>query len=311
MATVWTLAPGDKIKRTVLHAQFGGIQQGGISPSRESPNIFLFSDPASGLKHGYVDHWDGSVFHYTGEGQRGDQELVSGNRAVFDHVAGGRTLRLFSGARDIVEYVGECSLDTADPMYTTDAPETGGGPIREVIVFRLRPHAGAKVGILPSAVIDLKTGIEEVEISPANTEKVWVDPDRQPYQAELREAALVEAFRTWLKGRGHRAVRLRIVPAGEAKPIYNDVWVPTLNLLVEAKGTCTREAIRMAIGQLFDYGRAKSDAMRAVLLPSRPRSDLENLIAAAGMNLVWQDGSKFVFRDPVRPKDQAQSIAPA
>ena len=31
------------------------------------------------------------------------------------------------------------TTDTGQPYYFTDAPETGGGPLRTVIVFRLRP----------------------------------------------------------------------------------------------------------------------------------------------------------------------------
>src|SRR5665213_530963 len=82
----FALASSEKIKRTILHDTFGGSRQGGISPSSKSRNVFLFSDPETGLQHGYVDGWksDG-CFHYTGEGQRGDQEVRSGNAAVIYH----------------------------------------------------------------------------------------------------------------------------------------------------------------------------------------------------------------------------------
>lgn len=94
----WTLDRGQKIKRTELHRLFGGKRQGGISPSAQSPNVFVFSDSASGERHGYRDNWktDG-CFHYTGEGQRGDQRMVSGNRAILEAARDGRALRLFDG----------------------------------------------------------------------------------------------------------------------------------------------------------------------------------------------------------------------
>src|SRR3954449_3744884 len=95
----WTLAPGETIERKLLHAQFGGRTQGGIGPSRSTPNVFLFSDPVAGEPHGYFDGWrNDGCFHYTGEGQRGDQRMVSGNRAILEHAAEGRALRLFEGA---------------------------------------------------------------------------------------------------------------------------------------------------------------------------------------------------------------------
>ncbi len=128
----WELRPGEQIRRTVLHERFGGRRQGGIAPSAQTPNVFLFTDPASGPQHGYFDGWapDGR-FHYTGEGQRGDQQLIQGNRAVLDHRPQGRALRLFRAGRGMVTYLGEFELDEKDPFSQTDAPETGNGPIRQ------------------------------------------------------------------------------------------------------------------------------------------------------------------------------------
>ena len=105
--------------------------------------MFIFSDPATGEQHGYIDAWrDDGCFHYTGEGQRGDQRMASGNAAILNHKQEGRALRLFMGARGVVRYEGEFEMDDDRPYYTADAPETGGGPIRKVIVFRLRPIDG-------------------------------------------------------------------------------------------------------------------------------------------------------------------------
>jgi hypothetical protein len=298
MADHWSLSPGDSIRRTDLHLQYGGGRQGGISPSRASPNVLVFTDPASGLKHGYVDRWDGEVFHYTGEGQTGDQRMISGNKAVLQHLSDGRALRVFKGVGGIIKYVGQFKLDGTHPWYTTDAPETKTEAIRTVIVFRLRPQAEALVAMLPTQDVDALAGVQEVEIAESNTEKAWVDPDRKPYEAELLETKLVLSFKAWIEAQGHKALRLRIVPSGEAKPLFNDVWVPALNLLVEAKGTCTREAIRMAAGQLFDYGRFRPSACRAILLPSRPRPDLVDLIAGVGLTLICPVEGKFHIQSP-------------
>ena len=78
---VLSLTPGDKIRRTELHAEYGGRRQGGISPSKVSDNVFLITAPSIGERHGYV--YDGpredGYYHYTGEGQYGDQLMVQGN----------------------------------------------------------------------------------------------------------------------------------------------------------------------------------------------------------------------------------------
>jgi hypothetical protein len=75
----WRLLPGDEIKRTELHARFGGSGQGGINPSAKTANVFIFTDPVRGHRHGYLeDGWhDDNCFHYTGEGQEGDQRITS------------------------------------------------------------------------------------------------------------------------------------------------------------------------------------------------------------------------------------------
>jgi hypothetical protein len=139
----WLVKSGDKILRKDLHQQYGGRRQGGIGPSASTPNVLIFSEPLVGKKYGYnFDGWmtDG-CYHYTGEGQYGDQEMKSGNAAILAHKQEGRALRLFKGVRGEVEYLGEFETDEKLPFYNTDAPEAGDGPVRSVIVF-----ASATVG---------------------------------------------------------------------------------------------------------------------------------------------------------------------
>jgi hypothetical protein len=294
---VWALQPGEAIERTMLHERYGGRKQGGIGPSRLSPNVLIFSDPAAGEPHGDFDGWraDG-CFHYTGEGQRGDQEMKSGNAAILNSEAEGRALRLFLGARGRVTYEGRFGLAPDRHFYTTDAPETGGGPTRNVIVFRMLP-----LDIQPrrsSSRLDLVLvggSVEDVPVEEQWTEKVFVAPSRKEYEAERREQKLVLAFCEYLAAQGHEVRRLKIVPPGEAKPLFTDMFDRTTNTLYEAKGSVERGAIRMAIGQLSDYGRFVEPAAHpAVLLPSRPREDLCELLAHAGVGLVWRDGKRFV-----------------
>jgi hypothetical protein len=134
------LQPGERIRRKDLHLKYGGIPQGGMSPSRISPNIFLFTDAEAGPQHGYRDGWnEDGLFHYTGMGQHGNQRMIMGNRALLNHKRERRAVRLFQGSRGVVTYVGEFELDSEQPYYKKRAPSTGNGPLRTVFVFRLRP----------------------------------------------------------------------------------------------------------------------------------------------------------------------------
>lgn len=256
----------------------------------------VFSDPIAGEPHGYFDGWraDG-CFHYTGEGQRGDQQMKSGNAAILNHASEGRALRLFLGARGRVAYEGEFELDTEQPFYTTDAPETNNGPVRSVIVFRLRPLDGPPKP--SSSKLDRVglSGVEDVPVEEQWTEKMFVAPSQLSYEADRREQALVLAFRDYLLQQRHELARLKIVPPGEAKPLFSDLIDRTTNTLYEAKGSVERGAIRMAIGQLADYKRfVEPSPQLAVLLPSRPREDLRDLLSGAAIGIVWRDSDGFV-----------------
>lgn len=73
MAYEWDVAVGDVVMRETLKARYGGSPQGGIAPSKASPNVLIFSDLARGHQHGYVfDGWvpNEQLYLYTGEGPR-------------------------------------------------------------------------------------------------------------------------------------------------------------------------------------------------------------------------------------------------
>ncbi len=296
--TDWCLKPGDIIERVKLHEDFGGRTQGGIGPSSQTPNVFVFTDPATGEQYGYIDEWrkDG-CFHYTGEGQRGDQQMKSGNKAIFAHEKDGRALRLFTGARGIVRYEGEFVLDDDLPWYTTDAPEINPLQTRSVIVFRMRPKdTPVKPPSSKLDVVAAEPGVTEVSVEAQWTEKAFVNPTREEFEVERREHKLVLQYTTYLKREGHDVCRHKIVAPGEAKPLFTDLYDSTTATLIEAKGSVRRESIRMAVGQLADYRRHIDDVNElAVLLPSEPRPDLLDLLKSQAITAVWPDGkAKFV-----------------
>jgi hypothetical protein len=294
----WTLRPGTSIERTALQAEFGGRTQGSIGPSRKSPNVLIFSDPIAGEPHGYYDGWqqDG-CFHYTGEGQRGDQRMKSGNAAILKHEEEGRALRVFEGARGTVVYVDEFVLDKAEPFYRTDAPETGDGPLREVIVFRMQPKT-IEPGRPSTKLADVLAGpeTEDVPVEQLQTERAYVAPSHEPYEAERREQRLVLDLESYLRLRNHDVSRKRILPSGEARPLFTDLYDATTGTLIEAKGSVERNSIRMAIGQLADYKRFVDGGKPrhlAVLLPSKPRPDLHDLLRSQEIELIYPDEDGF------------------
>lgn len=99
----------DKIyKRSIIHDQYGGSRQSGISASAKYPYIFIFTG-AGGSSFGYKDSWENkNVFSYTGEGQVGNMKFVRGNLALKDHLSRGKRVFLFkSSKKSFVEFVSE------------------------------------------------------------------------------------------------------------------------------------------------------------------------------------------------------------
>lgn len=292
------LVPGMQLRRKEVHARFGGRQQGGISPSRESPVVMFFTDRVTGQRHGYYDGWDDDgLFNYVGEGQHGDQQLVQGNKAILNHAKDGRSLEGFVAESPFVTYLGE--FDLVDHHFA-EAHESGDTTtLRQVVVFRLRPKNDTPVD-LPRVQLTVrpKPRIDFVWVEQHNVERAFVSADREPYEIERREATLVHQYRDHLLRLGHRVSRLKVVPPGESAPLYSDMWVETTKDLIEAKGNVTREQVRMAVGQLLDYARFTDVRTRTLLVRSQPRQDLLDYLASVDTHVVYQDGTAWRRREP-------------
>jgi hypothetical protein len=292
------LVPGDQLLRREVHERFGGRQQGGISPSTVMPVVMFFTDPVTGHLHGYYDGMDeDGLFNYVGEGQQGDQQFVQGNKAILRYRHDGRTLEGFLAQGPRATYLGEFDLvDT----YKRDAPASGDPTtVRQVIVFRLRPLNGLPVPLPPAPVTpSSRPTVEQVSVEEQHTERAFVTPNREPYELERAEAALVLRYRRYLQALGHSVARLRVIPPGEAAPLYSDLWDETEQELVEAKASVTRDQVRHAVGQLLDYGRFINARSRTILVPSRPRQDLLAYLHNVGITAVYPEGEAWVRVEP-------------
>jgi hypothetical protein len=213
--------------------------------------------------------------------------MAQGNRSIRDHVAEERELHLFDAGGGSATYLGQ--FEYID-HYTADAPETGDGPMRSVIVFRLRA-VGDTARLTPSRLESISPeSVKEVPVEQHLTERMMVDPSREPYEAERREQELVRTYMAHLVASGHDVCRLQLRPPEEPAPLFCDLYDKSTNTLIEAKGTIARAAFRMAIGQLADYSRMIDPSpTRAILVPQRPREDLIRLASSQGINVIWRE----------------------
>lgn len=164
---------------------------------------------------------------------------------------------------------------------------------------RPRLHAEARAlraqlehGIIVPASAEAR--IDDADIEQQHIESYQVSPSGQPRSAVRAEQRLVHRYRDHMKPRGIDVRRKRYVPAGEIRPLYSDAWIEELQLLVEAKNSDSREAMRQAIGQLYDYRRFHQPHPHlAVLLPYKPNADRLDLLQSASIEAIWERRSGF------------------
>jgi hypothetical protein len=168
------------------------------------------------------------------------------------------------------------------PPARTQAPVTSSPP-------PTREEPGQRAAQRPAAG---KVTVEDVAVE--DQTKLFVErrSGSESKQATRSEHALVKEFQSYLERRGDlvrsRAIRIR----GEGRfPV--DLYNATRRHLIEAKDDPSREKIRMALGQLIDYGRYIDHDGRAVLVPRQPSADLQTLLKSQQIFAVWRRGAGF------------------
>jgi hypothetical protein len=113
--------------------------------------------------------------------------------------------------------------------------------------------------------------------------------------ATKREAKLVHDYQSQLQGK-HRELKSRWWGNFNC-----DAYEKARNNLIEAKASCKREDIRMAVGELFDYefllGKEFKNKKpnKAILLPHEPDPESVKWLGPLKIALVWKE--KGVFLD--------------
>ena len=133
------LIAGNIYVRKEIHAAFGGSQQGGITPTKDSKKVFIWSNE-SGPHHGYQDGWsdDGKIYYYTGAGQDGDQDIEAPrhNGRLLRHSENGDEVLLFLGQKGpggLWKYECELSLIDYEFFQTKDRNDRNRKAVRFIL----------------------------------------------------------------------------------------------------------------------------------------------------------------------------------
>jgi hypothetical protein len=291
----WTLLRGQSILRKKLHVTYGGIQQGGISPSNSTKNVFIFSDDAANKEHGYErDYWvDDLTFIYCGDGQKGNQALNNRNGTIFNHITQGRKLRLFSPVRGLVTYLGELIIDSENPYTLKDGLGRDGLP-RTVVMFKLKRVLEKHESMLNSEVDDagLDFGAkykyaDENSRNIENSEPFNSDPNLLDRALQLHSITQ-NTVANWIQGEG-------LVPISpNSKTCDFDIaWESEHGRVVcEVKSLSDTNEVhqfRLGLGQVLEYAYLTSAI--PVLMFSRMPNNLGLLETAqnSGVKVLWPE----------------------
>lgn len=290
----WTLLRGQSILRKNLHAIYGGIQQGGISPSNTTKNVFIFSDAVANKEHGYEqDYWvDDLTFIYCGDGQKGDQFLNNRNGTILNHVKQGRKLRLFSPVSGLVTYLGELTIDSKNP-YTLKEGMGRDGVSRTVVMFTLkrviegpRLHSSENFGNNLSFGTNYKYA-DESSRSIESGELFSTDPNLLDRALQLH-AITQNTIANWVIGGG-----ILPVSPNSSTCDFDIAWESQHGRVVcEVKSLSDSNEIhqfRLGLGQVLEYAHLSSAT--PVLMFSRKPSNTSLINAAqnTGVIVLWPE----------------------
>ena len=294
----WPPEVGEKRTKAEFHAsQFEGRpvkgnRDAGITTCLEGDELLIFMG-ARGRDSGYSKH-DGELLDgrvsYTGQGQVGHQDRDKGaNAQVVKFSRAGKPTRFFhqTEADAPYEYRGLVTLDE-EPVLDT-APDRNGDE-RDVVVFTFR-------------FLEQDDGhSRSFADHPApvrSSEQDWVPPDDTEVEvassgggfAERTEHTLQKDFGNWLRAAGHHVTTVTI--EGQ----HPDLVDRTDRLVIEAKASASRAAVRLAIGQVLDYAdafrRAGDPLAPAILLPARPDPARVDLALGLGISVFYRSGNSF------------------
>jgi hypothetical protein len=105
-----------------------------------------------------------------------------------------------------------------------------------------------------SGPFDHETGVPDSVPLEARAPDAYIVTRSDAYEVNERELELSTAWERELKSRRHDTHRW-LLPTESNSRLYTDLYDASANVLYEVKSNSTRETIRLAIGQLFDYRR--------------------------------------------------------
>ena len=300
----WPPSPGQKMWREqIKHAAFqgtevgGSIQPGIIRPKTISEVLLFMGEGGETSGYGKFDYFIPGEprVSYTGAGRYGNQDPERADNQYVISASLDTVIRFFwrPSKKKPYEYVGR--VRQCAPWRMERAPDLDGLE-RDVIVFTFDILGDAEDKHIPltdKPPVVLHSDSEWQE----SAEDDFDSPGSPGGKRKRKEHSLQNDFGRWLKSKGNDVRRQTL--EGQV-PDFVDA---SDLMVIEAKRSSERQAIRQAIGQVLDYAdiaqRTGTPLKPAILVPVRPDSDRARLVLNLGITLIYRDDKKgFVYEYP-------------
>lgn len=199
-----------------------------------------------------------------------------------------------------VDRIHQVTRDEAMALGAGERPFTSTGRVNQGYLYPLSNHFGTALLNLAKPAADKRpphrrdrlpeTAVTvPLEEGAALQFEQIISSDRR--QATRAEWTLVDHF---VAATGISRTRRRYT-LDNGTSIYCDLFVESPPVLIEAKATASRSAVREGIGQLHDYEHKEPTPVRKVLLlPEAPAADLLEVCKQVGIAVVWASGPAWI-----------------
>jgi hypothetical protein len=286
---IWRYRRGDFTDRRLINRDYGTSIIHGIAPSRNSSHIVLYAQASD---HGYSAGWrEDGLYEYMGVSRLDERtERPAAGPANFSRRDNNTLLTSWRQGRplQLLERKGRGPrpFRYVDSFILHDWFEKDVGDGAYVPIFLLRPVEEATHAPHPSYCIHSS---EQVQLIPVERHALLstLRDGSADHRSMRPEARLEKSFCLFMLRQGYPVWRFEIRHTVGCHPLYTDVWVGGVNLLLETKAKADRDHVRQALAQLIDYTRFLSNPYRAVLVPERPEGDLLKLAHTQQAAVIW------------------------
>ena len=220
------LRPGDVLSNDELCEMFECSPQGGMRRSHRTNSLVLISNYVEDAV--YEDRWVGSILHYTGMGQKGDQSVeFMQNKTLAQSPENGVQMFLFEvhHPREYT-YFGEVRL--AGEPYQEKQPDVDGD-IRSVWMFPLEIVNAGRSTAPPKEVFDHIFQKKERAAGELSAEQLRERAARVRPEIGKRDVAVTQYDRShWVSQYAKRRASGRCELCGEPAPFLDKDGIPYL-----------------------------------------------------------------------------------